>query len=384
MAIYLDYAATTPVDTRVAEKMIAYLTTDGVFGNPASSSHQFGRDASRAIEEARDNVARLIGANPKEIIWTSGATESNNLAIKGCALFNQKKGKHIITSKTEHKAVLDTCAFLAREGFEISYIDPDKNGVITADAVRSLLRDNTILVSVMYVNNETGIINEIDKIGQLTRERGIVFHVDAAQATGKLPINVQRSNIDIMSLTAHKIYGPKGIGALFICRKPRVRLQAQIHGGGHERGFRSGTLPTHQIVGMGEAYRIAKEELEKGTIHTQQLSQRLWDGIKLLPVSINGANAPRVENVLNVRFDNVGSVETGMLVQALEEQGLAVSAGSACISASFEPSYVLTAMGFDREQAANSIRFSFGRMTTTQEVDEAIRIISDAVHQLQK
>ncbi len=381
MAIYLDYAATTPVDTRVAEKMMKYLTADGVFGNPASSSHQFGIDASRAVEEARDNVARLIGANPKEIIWTSGATESNNLAIKGSALFNQKKGKHIITSKTEHKAVLDTCAFLAREGFEISYIDPDENGVITADAVQYLLRDDTILVSVMYVNNETGIINEIDKIGQLTRERGVLFHVDAAQAIGKLPINVQSSNIDIMSLTAHKIYGPKGIGALFICRKPRVRLQAQIHGGGHERGFRSGTLPTHQIIGMGEAYRIAKDELEQDSIHTQQLSQRLWNGIKLLAVSINGANALRAENVLNVRFDNV---ETGMLVQALEEQGLAVSAGSACISASFEPSYVLTAMGLDREQAANSIRFSFGRMTTIEEVDEAIRIIGNAVQKLQK
>lgn len=378
--IYLDYAATSPVDTRVAEKMMNYLTLDGIFANPASHSHALGWQAEKAVNEAREQVAELINANVKEIIWTSGATESDNLAIKGAAQFNQHKGKHIITAKTEHKAVLDTCAFLQREGFDVTYLDPNANGVITVTEVQNALRPDTILVSIMYVNNETGIINDIANIGKLAREKGLIFHVDGAQAAGKIAIDVNADNIDLLSLTAHKIYGPKGIGALYVRRKPRIRLQAQIHGGGHERGFRSGTLPTHQVVGMGEAYRLAKAEITQDQAHSKILADKLWHGIKDLPeVDINGAKAERSHNVLNIRF---GSVNGEALIRELSE--LAVSSGSACISASFEPSYVLRALGISDEQAASSIRFSFGRMTRLEDIDRTVVLIRQALETLRK
>lgn len=378
MAIYLDYAATAPVDRRVADLMVNYLTIDGNFGNPASRSHAFGWEAEKSIHWAREQVANLINANPKEIIWTSGATESDNLAIKGVAHFNQRKGKHIITSKTEHKAVLDTCSQLVREGFEVTYLEPNPTGAITLDEVKSAVREDTILVSIMYVNNETGIINDIANIGQFTRENQIVFHVDGAQAAGKIAIDVNADNIDLLSLTAHKIYGPKGVGALYVRRKPRVRLVAQMHGGGHERGFRSGTLPTHQIVGMGEAYRIAKDELQKDQAHIALLANRLWDGLKVIPeVYLNGENANRIDNVLNISF---AFIDGESLMMAVNE--LAVSSGSACISASVEPSYVLLALGVSDELAASSIRFSLGRMTTVAEIDRAIELISSAVDRL--
>ncbi len=373
--IYLDYAATTPVDPRVAEKMTHYLTIDGVFGNPASSAHAFGQAAAKAVDNARAAVASLIGADPREIIWTSGATESDNLAIKGVAQQQHKKGKHIITAKTEHKAVLDACAYLARQGFDITYLSPDSQGCITAEKVASALRDETILVSLMYVNNETGSINDIAAIGQLTRARGITFHVDGAQATGKIAIDVNADNIDLLSLTAHKTYGPKGIGALYVRRKPRVRLSAQMHGGGHERGMRSGTLPTHQIVGMGEAYHLAQEELERDSLHIKVLSDRFWAGIKDLPdVSINGESGSRLSNILNIQF---GALDAQALMRELN--ALAISSGSACISATSDPSHVLTAMGLSRQQAAASLRFSFGRMTTTDDVDRAVALICQAV-----
>lgn len=378
MAIYLDYAATAPVDRRVADLMVNYLTIDGNFGNPASRSHAFGWEAEKSIHWAREQVANLINASPKEIIWTSGATESDNLAIKGVAHFNQRKGKHIITSKTEHKAVLDTCSQLVREGFEVTYLEPNPTGAITLDEVKSAVREDTILVSIMYVNNETGIINDIANIGQFTRENQIVFHVDGAQAAGKMAIDVNADNIDLLSLTAHKIYGPKGVGALYVRRKPRVRLVAQMHGGGHERGFRSGTLPTHQIVGMGEAYRIAKDELQKDQVHIALLANRLWDGLKVIPeVYLNGENANRIDNVLNISF---AFIDGESLMMAISE--LAVSSGSACISASIEPSYVLLALGVSEELAGSSIRFSLGRMTTEAEIDRAIELISSAVDKL--
>ncbi len=378
MAIYLDYAATTPVDKRVAEKMVDYLTIDGTFGNPASRSHQFGWQAEKAIDWAREQVAALINANPKEIIWTSGATESDNLAIKGAAHFNQRKGKHIITSKTEHKAVLDTCRQLEREGFDVTYLDPNKDGAITVEEVKAAVREDTTLVSVMYVNNETGIVNDIATIGKFTRANKIVFHVDGAQAAGKIAVNVEADNIDLLSLTAHKIYGPKGIGALYVRRKPRIRLQAQMHGGGHERGFRSGTLPTHQIVGMGEAYRLAKAELAKDQAHVKQLAERLWHGLQDIPeVYLNGANAKRINNVMNISF---AFIEGESLMMSINE--LAVSSGSACTSASLEPSYVLRALGVADELASSSIRFSFGRMTTEADIDRAIELISVAVEKL--
>lgn len=378
MAIYLDYAATTPVDPRVAEKMMQYLTIDGTFGNAASRSHQFGWSAEEAVDLARQQIADLIHADAKEIVFTSGATESDNLAIKGAAHFNQRKGKHIITSKTEHKAVLDTCRQLEREGFEVTYLDPDENGVITRDLVASALRDDTVLISIMYVNNETGIINEIPAIGALAREHKIVFHVDGAQAAGKIAIDVEADCIDLLSLTAHKIYGPKGIGALYVRRKPRVRLEAQMHGGGHERGFRSGTLPTHQIVGMGEAYRLAKLELEKDQAHVKVLATRLWDGLKDIPeVYLNGAHAPRIDNVVNISF---AFIEGESLMMSINE--LAVSSGSACTSASLEPSYVLRALGVADELASSSIRFSFGRMTTVEDIDTAVALIRKAVDKL--
>ncbi len=378
MAIYFDYAATAPVDKRVAEKMVNYLTIDGNFGNPASRSHTFGWEAEKAVDWAREQVANLINANPKEIIWTSGATESDNLAIKGAAHFNQRKGKHIITSKTEHKAVLDTCRQLEREGFEVTYLDPNKDGAITLEEVKAAVRDDTILVSIMYVNNETGIVNDIAAIGEFTRENKIVFHVDGAQATGKIAVDVNADNIDLMSLTAHKIYGPKGVGALYVRRKPRVRLEAQMHGGGHERGFRSGTLPTHQIVGMGEAYRIAKEDLEKDQAHVKVLADKLWNGLKDIPeVYLNGENAKRIDNVMNISF---AFIEGESLMMSINE--LAVSSGSACTSASLEPSYVLRALGVADELASSSIRFSFGRMTTEADIDRAIELITVAVEKL--
>ncbi len=378
MAIYLDYAATAPVDQRVADKMVNYLTIDGNFGNPASRSHTFGWEAEKAVDWAREQVANLINANPKEIIWTSGATESDNLAIKGAAHFNQRKGKHIVTSKTEHKAVLDTCRQLEREGFEVTYLDPNKDGAITLDEVKAAVRDDTILVSIMYVNNETGIVNDIAAIGEFTRENKIVFHVDGAQSSGKIAVDVNADNIDLMSLTAHKIYGPKGVGALYVRRKPRVRLEAQMHGGGHERGFRSGTLPTHQIVGMGEAYRIAKEDLQKDQAHVKKLADRLWNGLKDIPeVYLNGADANRIDNVMNISF---AFIEGESLMMAINE--LAVSSGSACTSASLEPSYVLRALGVADELASSSIRFSFGRMTTEVDIDRAIELITVAVEKL--
>lgn len=376
--IYLDYAATSPVDVRVAKKMMDYLTPDGIFANAASHSHALGWQAEKAVNWAREQVAALINAGVKEIIWTSGATESDNLAIKGAAQWNQRKGKHIITSKTEHKAVLDTCAFLQKEGFEVTYLDPNGNGAITLNEVKNALRPDTVLVSIMYVNNETGIINDIANIGKFMRQQGIIFHVDGAQAAGKIHIDVDADSIDLLSLTAHKLYGPKGIGALYIRRKPRIRLQAQIHGGGHERGFRSGTLPTHQIVGMGEAYRLAKIEMAHDQAHSKALAEQLWNGVKDLPeVDINGRQALRSNNVLNLRF---GFVDGEALMRELGE--LAVSSGSACISASFEPSYVLRALGVSDELAASSIRFSFGRMTRSEDIDHAIVLIRKAVKKL--
>ncbi len=327
--LYLDYAATTPVDARVVEKMLGYLGTDGIFGNPASSSHGYGQAAEAAVNQARAQVASLIGADPREIIWTSGATESNNLAIKGTALQQQKKGRHIITAKTEHKAVLDTCAFLVREGYDVTYLDPDESGTITADAVKKASRDDTVLVSVMYANNETGIINEIADIGRFTREKGIVFHVDGAQAAGKIAFDVNADNIDLLSLTAHKVYGPKGIGALYIRRKPRIKLQAQIHGGGHERGFRSGTLPTHQIVGMGEAYRLAGQCLADDIENMAQLSQHLWSGITDLgALYVNGEKAKRLNNILNVRF---AGIDSGALMYELKRMTTVADVGLAVV-----------------------------------------------------
>lgn len=380
MPIYLDYAATTPVDLRVAEKMQGYLTIDGNFGNPASHSHSIGWAAETAVTWSREQVAKLINASPKEIIWTSGATESNNLAIKGAAHFNQKKGRHIITAKTEHKAVLDPCHALTRQGFEVTYLNPNKDGVITLDEVKAAVRDDTTLISIMYVNNETGIINDIAAIGQFTRANNIVFHVDGAQAAGKLPIDVALDNIDLLSLNAHKIYGPKGIGALYIRRKPRIRLDAQMHGGGHERGFRSGTLPTHQIMGMGEAYRIATQELTTDQVHVRRLAETLWAGLKDMPaVYLNGVNAPRIDHVINISF---GGIEGDMLMRSLSE--LAVSSGSACTSASLEPSYVLRALGVTDALASSSIRFSLGRMTTAADINRTVELVAAAVEKLRR
>ena len=372
LPIYLDNAATTPVDPRVAARMMEYLTIDGRYGNPASRSHSFGWQADDAVTEARQHIADLINADPREIVWTSGATESDNLAIKGVAHFYQKKGKHIVTSKTEHKAVLDTCRQLEREGFEVTYLDPEPSGMINLDKLEAALRDDTVLVSIMHVNNEVGVIQDIAAIGELTRSRGILFHVDAAQSAGKVPIDLQQLKVDLMSFSAHKIYGPKGIGALYVRRKPRVRIEAQIHGGGHERGMRSGTLPTHQIVGMGEAFRIAREEMAEDHARILQLRNRLWNGLKdIEEVYLNGDLEHRVAGNLNVSFN---FVEGESLIMALKD--LAVSSGSACTSASLEPSYVLRALGRNDELAHSSIRFSIGRFTTAEEIDYAL----DAVH----
>ncbi len=380
MQIYLDYAATTPIDNRIAKKMAQYLTNEGIFGNPASRSHKFGWDAEKAIEKARLQVAELINADEKEIVWTSGATESDNLAIKGAAHFYKRKGNHIITSKTEHKAVLDTCRQLEREGFEVTYLDPSENGDITAEQIKKAIKPETILVSIMFVNNETGVINEVEKIGVITREKGIIFHIDAAQATGKVEVDVDKLNVDLMSLASHKLYGPKGIGAIYIGRKPRVRLEAQMHGGGHERGFRSGTLPTHQIVGMGEAYKIAKDELEQNKKHFKQLADKLWNGLNDIPeVFLNGEKANKVNNIMNISFS---FVEGESLMMSIED--LAVSSGSACTSASLEPSYVLRAMGIADEIASSSIRFSFGTMTNLSDIEIAINLTRKAVDKLRE
>jgi cysteine desulfurase len=380
LPIYMDYSATTPVDSRVAELMCSYLTLDGDFGNPASRSHAFGWKADEAVSKARRQVAGLVNADPKEIVWTSGATESDNLAIKGVAEFYAKKGKHIITCKTEHKAVLDTCRQLERDGYEVTYLDPEPNGLLDLEKLEAALRDDTILVSVMHVNNEIGVIQDIETIGEMARARKILFHVDAAQSAGKVPIDLERLKVDLMSFSAHKIYGPKGIGALYVRRKPRVRLEAQIHGGGHERGMRSGTLPTHQIVGMGEAFRIAAEEMAAENEQVFSLRQRLWDGIKgMEEVYLNGDEHQRVAGNLNVSF---AFVEGESLIMALKD--LAVSSGSACTSASLEPSYVLRALGREDELAHSSIRFTLGRFSTTEEVDYAIAKIRTEVERLRE
>ena len=377
--IYLDYSATTPVDPRVAEKMMQCLTMDGNFGNPASRSHGYGWEAEEAVETARQQVADLVNADPREIVWTSGATESNNLAIKGAAHFYQGKGKHILTSKIEHKAVLDTCRQLEREGFEVTYLDPQpQTGLITVDMVAAALRPDTIVVSLMHVNNEIGTITDIAAIGELLRSKGIIFHVDAAQSTGKVAIDLETMKVDLMSFSAHKTYGPKGIGALYVRRKPRIRLEAQIHGGGHERGFRSGTLATHQIVGMGEAFRIAKEE---GIAEQQRLAvlrDKLWAGLSSLEqVFLNGDNKQRIAGNINVSFN---FVEGESLIMALKD--MAVSSGSACTSASLEPSYVLRALGLSDELAHSSIRFTIGRFTTEEDIDFVINHAQNAVNKL--
>ncbi len=380
LPIYMDYSATTPVDPRVAEKMCGCLTMEGEFGNPASRSHAYGWGAEALVEEARSQVAALVNADPKEIIWTSGATESDNLAIKGAAHFYQKKGKHIVTTKTEHKAVLDSCRQLEREGFEVTYLDPEPNGLIDLDRLAAALRADTSLVSIMHVNNEIGVIQDIAAIGELTRPRKILFHVDAAQSAGKLPIDLGALNVDLMSFSAHKIYGPKGIGALYVRRKPRVRLEAQMHGGGHERGLRSGTLPTHQIVGMGEAFRIAAAEMAEDNARILSLRNRLWNGLKdIEEVYLNGALEQRVAGNLNVSFN---FVEGESLIMALKD--MAVSSGSACTSASLEPSYVLRALGREDELAHSSIRFSIGRFTTPAEVDYVVARIREQVERLRE
>jgi len=378
--VYLDYSATTPVDERVAKAMTDCLTLQGNFGNPASRSHVFGWKAEEVVETARKNVADLIGADPREIVWTSGATESDNLAIKGAAHFNAKKGKHIVTMKTEHKAVLDTCRQLEREGFEVTYLDPLENGLLDLDQFKASLRDDTTVVSIMHVNNEIGVIQDIEAIGKITRERKIVFHVDAAQSPGKVPIDVNACNIDLLSLCAHKVYGPKGIGALYVRRKPRVRLEAQIHGGGHERGMRSGTLATHQIVGMGEAFRIALEEMGAENERLRMLRDRLWDGVKdMEEIYVNGDMDQRIPGNLNISFN---FVEGESLIMSLKD--VAVSSGSACTSASLEPSYVLRALGRSDELAHSSIRFTMGRFTTVEEVDFTVNLVRSAVEKLRE
>jgi cysteine desulfurase len=376
--VYLDYSATTPVDPRVADKMIPYLREQ--FGNPASRSHMYGWDAEKAVEQARADVAALLNADPREIIWTSGATEGNNLAIKGAAHFYKTKGKHIITVKTEHKAVLDTVRELERQGFEATYLQPADDGLITAKQVEEAIRPDTILVSVMLVNNEIGVIQPIDEIGEMCRAKGVIFHSDAAQATGKMDIDLVKTKVDLMTFTAHKTYGPKGVGALYVRRKPRVRIEAQMHGGGHERGLRSGTLPTHQIVGMGEAFRLAKEEMHEEITRIRALNERLAKGLsEMEEVYINGDMEHRVPHNLNVSFN---FVEGESLIMAIKD--VAVSSGSACTSASLEPSYVLRALGRSDELAHSSIRFTFGRFTTEEDVDFTIRLIKEKVGKLRE
>ena len=378
--IYLDYASTTPIDKRVADKMLEYMTTDGMYGNPASRSHSYGWDADEAVSMSRKHVADLINADPREIVWTSGATESDNLAIKGAAHFYKKKGKHVITIKTEHKAVLDACRQLEREGFEVTYMEPMANGLIDIKQLESEIRDDTVLISIMHVNNEIGVIQDIESIGKLARSKKIIFHVDAAQSAGKIEIDLEKMNVDLMSFSAHKIYGPKGIGALYVRRKPRVRLEAQIHGGGHERGLRSGTLPTHQIVGMGKAFKIGKEVLDSEMKRITVLRQRLIDGVAdIEEVHLNGSEDSHVPGIVNMSF---AFVEGESLMMAL--RNLAVSSGSACTSASLEPSYVLRALGLNDEMAHSSIRFSIGKYTTESDIDEALSQIRNAVGKLRE
>ena len=374
--IHMDYSATTPVDPRVAEAMIPFLTAK--FGNPASRSHAYGWAAEEAVERAREQVAALVNADPKEIVWTSGATESNNLALKGAAQFYKGKGKHIVTVKTEHKAVLDTVRELERQGFEATYLDPQPNGLLDLEKFTAALRPDTIIASVMFVNNEIGVIQDIAALGEICRERGVLFHVDAAQATGKVVIDLQKLKVDLMSFSAHKTYGPKGVGALYVRRKPRVRLEAQMHGGGHERGMRSGTLPTHQIVGMGEAFRIAQKEMASENERVRMLRDRLWEGISSMEeVHLNGDMEQRVPHNLNASFNYV---EGESLIMAISD--VAVSSGSACTSASLEPSYVLRALGRSDELAHSSIRFSVGRYTTEEEVDYIVQLLHNKISKL--
>ena len=380
LPIYLDYSATTPVDPRVAEKMCACLTPDGVFGNPSSRSHPFGWAAEQLVDEARANVAALVGADPKEIVWTSGATESDNLAIKGAAHFYQKQGRHIITLKTEHKAVLDTCRQLEREGFEVTYLDVQPNGLLDLAVFEAAIRPDTILASVMHVNNEIGVIQDIAAIGAVCRERKVLLHVDAAQSPGKVAIDLSELPVDLMSFSAHKIYGPKGIGALYVQRKPRIRLEAQMHGGGHERGLRSGTLATHQIVGMGEAFRLAREEMVEENARIRTLRDKLLDGLKdMEEVYVNGDLERRIAGNLNISFN---FVEGESLMMALKD--MAVSSGSACTSSSLEPSYVLRALGREDELAHSSIRFTLGRFTTEEEIDYVLTQVRAQVDRLRE
>ena len=376
LPIYMDYSATTPVDPRVVDKMIPYLRES--FGNPASRSHPFGWEAEKAVETAREQVAALVNADPREIVWTSGATESDNLAIKGAANFYSSKGKHIITVKTEHKAVLDTTRELERQGFEVTYLDVKDNGLIDIEVFKQAIRPDTILASVMMVNNEIGVIQDIETLGEICREKGVIFHVDAAQATGKVEIDLQKLKVDLMSFSAHKTYGPKGIGALYVRRKPRIRIEAQMHGGGHERGMRSGTLATHQIVGMGEAFRIAKEEMATENERIRMLRDRLYRGLNTMEeVYVNGDMEARVPHNLNISFN---FVEGESLIMAIKD--VAVSSGSACTSASLEPSYVLRALGRNDELAHSSIRFTVGRFTTEQEVDYVVDLLKSKIGKL--
>lgn len=376
--IYLDYSATTPVDPRVAAKMIPYITED--FGNPASRSHPYGWTAEKAVENAREEVAKLVGADPREIVWTSGATESNNLAIKGAANFYSGKGKHIITVATEHKAVIDTVRELERQGFEATYLEPEPNGLLDLEKFKAAIRPDTVLASVMYVNNEIGVIQDIEAIGNICRANNVIFHVDAAQATGKVHINLEKLPVDLMSFSAHKTYGPKGIGALYVRRKPRIRIEAQMHGGGHERGMRSGTLATHQIVGMGEAFRIAREEMDTENERIRFLRDKLLHGLQSIEeVYVNGDLEHRVPHNLNISFNYV---EGESLIMAIK--GIAVSSGSACTSASLEPSYVLRALGRSDELAHSSIRFSIGRFTTEEDIDYTIELLKSKIGKLRE
>ena len=376
--IYLDYSATTPVDPRVAKKMSECLTIDGVFGNPASRSHPFGWDSEKLVEEARKNVASLINADKREIVWTSGATESDNLAIKGAARFYKEKGNHLITLSTEHKAVLDTMRFLESEGFEVTYLDPKSDGLLDLKELNKAIKPSTTLISVMHVNNEIGVIQDLEGIGKICKEKNIVFHVDAAQSPGKVKIDVEKFNISLMSLSAHKVYGPKGIGALYVRRKPRIRIEPQIHGGGHERGFRSGTLATHQIVGMGEAFRIAEKEMDEDNKRITLLRNKLWDGLKdIEEIYLNGDINQRIAGNLNVSFN---FVEGESLIMAMKD--MAVSSGSACTSASLEPSYVLRALGRDDELAHSSIRMTIGKYTTNEDIEYVLKIIKKNVTKL--
>ena len=378
--IYLDYASTTPVDDRVAEMMLEYMTFKKNFGNAASRSHALGWQADEAVELARSHVANLVNCDPREIVWTSGATEADNLAIKGIANFYKTKGKHIVTSKIEHKAVLDPCRQLERHGFDVTYLEPNEGGVITPEAIKDAIREDTILVSIMHINNELGTINDIASIGQLTRDNGIFFHVDAAQSTGKVNIDLSTLKVDLMSFSAHKTYGPKGVGALFVRRKPRVRIEAQIHGGGHERGMRSGTLATHQIVGMGEAFRLAKEEMKNDSKKVSEFHEYFLDEVKKIDeIYINGDLQNKVPNILNISFN---FIEGESLIMGLKD--IAVSSGSACTSASLEPSYVLRALGRKDELAHSSIRFSFGRFTTKEDVENTLKLLSNVVDRLRE